>query len=130
MLIVYKHTETYLEVIEEIISDKSLTVFEALKVAGVDMDEYASSKGWESYDPNALGLCEDIESVQEVRPIAPGIELTIDYDVLFPDNIAGILKFSNNVEYEFKWDDFAERVFSDLTKASALDLLKAIANQA
>lgn len=54
--IVYVHNENDKEVVAEILTNRSLTVEEALDVAGVDMDEYAREKSWEDWDPNALEL--------------------------------------------------------------------------
>lgn len=54
--LVYIHSETEKEVVADFLSDRFITIQEALYITGVDMDEYASSKGWESYDYNALDL--------------------------------------------------------------------------
>ena len=52
--VIYVHSESDREVVAEVLTNRSLTVWEALDVAEVDMDEYADSQGWEGYDPEAL----------------------------------------------------------------------------
>lgn len=52
--LIYKHSETQVEVIGSIITNKSLSVEDALEILGLDMDELAIEKGWDGYDYNAL----------------------------------------------------------------------------
>lgn len=54
--IVYIHDEQEKEVIAEIYTNKTIGIDEALHVAGVNLDDYAAKKGWESYDINAVHL--------------------------------------------------------------------------
>lgn len=55
MYIYYKdETGTYL--IGEIMTNRSITVDEALEIAGVDMDQWADAKGWDGYDWNCIEL--------------------------------------------------------------------------
>ena len=42
--------------IAEILTNMSLTVDEALKIAGVDLDEWADARGWDGYDFNQISL--------------------------------------------------------------------------
>ena len=41
-------------VIAEIMTNHSVTIWEALEIAGVDMDQYADVCGWDGWDPEAL----------------------------------------------------------------------------
>ena len=45
--------------IAEILTSMSLTVDEALKIAGVDLDEWAGARGWDGYDFNQISLEDD-----------------------------------------------------------------------
>lgn len=56
------YTEPYTgEKIEvaEILTNMSLTVDEALSIAGVDMDEWADARGWDGYDFGQISLEDD-----------------------------------------------------------------------
>ena len=47
-------------VIAEIMTNQSMTVWEALDVAGIDMDEWAAEQGWtDGWDPDAVQFLED-----------------------------------------------------------------------
>lgn len=39
-------------VLGEIMTNHSLTVFEAIDILGIDLEEWRESLGWEAYDPN------------------------------------------------------------------------------
>lgn len=54
--LVYVHSETDVEVIAEIVTNRSISVEDALELSGVDMNAYAEEQGWEGYDYNALQL--------------------------------------------------------------------------
>lgn len=56
MQIIYVHGDDDKEVIGNIITNRSLTVEEALEMIGVNMDNYAVERGWEGYDPLAIRL--------------------------------------------------------------------------
>ena len=54
--IIYRHDEDNIEVIDEFSGNMSLTIDQALDLVGVDMDEYADSKGWDGYDWDSLSI--------------------------------------------------------------------------
>jgi hypothetical protein len=56
MLYIYYKDETGTYLIEEIMTNRSITVDEALEIAGVDMDQWADAKGWDGYDWNCITL--------------------------------------------------------------------------
>lgn len=56
MLYIYYKDETGTYLIEEIMTNRSITVDEALEIAGVDMDQWADTKGWDGYDWNCIEL--------------------------------------------------------------------------
>ena len=55
MKIIYKD-ENERVVIGEIMTNKSMSVWEALEAANIDMDEFATERGWDGWDPLALEL--------------------------------------------------------------------------
>lgn len=54
MKVVYKEEGQDQIVLAEITANRSMTVWEALEVAGVDMDECAEENGWDGWDPEAI----------------------------------------------------------------------------
>lgn len=56
MLYIYYKDETGTYLIGEITTNRSITVDEALEIAGVDMDQWADAKGWDGYDWNCIEL--------------------------------------------------------------------------
>lgn len=43
-------------VLGEIMTNHSLTVFEAIDIIRIDLEEWRESLGWEAYDPNCFGF--------------------------------------------------------------------------
>jgi hypothetical protein len=56
MLYIYYKDETGTYLIGEIMTNRSITVDEALEIAGVDMDQWADAKSWDGYDWNCIEL--------------------------------------------------------------------------
>ena len=42
--------------VAEIMTNRSITMWEALEIAGVDMDQYAAEHGWDGWDLEALDV--------------------------------------------------------------------------
>jgi len=42
--------------VAEIMTNRSMTVWEALEIVGVDMNTYADQHGWDGWDPEALDV--------------------------------------------------------------------------
>ena len=42
----------------EVTSNHSMAVWEALEIAGINMDEYAAANGWDGWDPEAIEFAE------------------------------------------------------------------------
>lgn len=53
MKVCYRY-ENVDELVCEVTTNHSMMVDEALDLCDVDMDKFASDKGWEDWDPNAL----------------------------------------------------------------------------
>lgn len=53
-------------VLAEVSSNHSMTVWEALDAAGVDMDEYAAANDWEGWDAEAITLKEKTMTRKEI----------------------------------------------------------------
>lgn len=47
-------TEVEPVLLAEVTSNHSMTVWEALNAAGVNMNEYAAANGWDGWDPEAV----------------------------------------------------------------------------
>ena len=43
-------------VIAKIMTNRSMSAWEALEAANIDMDEFATERGWDGWDPLALEL--------------------------------------------------------------------------
>jgi len=43
-------------VLGEIMTNHSLSVFEAIDILGIDLEEWRESLGWEDYDPNCFAF--------------------------------------------------------------------------
>lgn len=54
--VLYVHNEMDKEVLGEVLTNRSLTVEEALDLIGVDMDQHAEDNGWDGYDYNAITI--------------------------------------------------------------------------
>lgn len=52
--LVYVHNKTNVEVLAEITTNRTISVEDALELAGIEMDAYAAENGWDDYDYNAL----------------------------------------------------------------------------
>lgn len=65
MLYIYYKDETGIYLIGKIMTNRSITVDEALEIAGVNMDQWADAKGWDGYDWDRIDLSykEGLESM-------------------------------------------------------------------
>lgn len=54
--LMYVHETNEKEVLGEILTNKSLSVEDALDILEINMEEYTQQQGWDDYDPNALEL--------------------------------------------------------------------------
>ena len=76
--VIYTHDESDIQVIAEVATNQSLTVFEALEIAGVNMDDWADEQGWDGYDIDALSIRSQISLPEFLELAKPYVEKAID----------------------------------------------------
>lgn len=116
---VYYKDEYVNELVCEVMTNHSMTVDEALDLCDVDMDEFASDKGWEDWDPNALVAVWE-EETKEVY-----IVISNDPDAEFDD-----LEEAKNYmipDVDFDDEDYNEYI-EELKNADTLEELAHIWN--
>lgn len=64
---VYYKDEYVNELVCEVMTNHSMTIDEALDLCDVDMDEFASEKGWEDWDYDALVAVYSEEDEEETK---------------------------------------------------------------